>query len=78
MNDNTSEKSRLTLLGLGAMGSALARAWLADGHPLTVWNRTAGGVSAELLTPFMALMERRLADGHGDEDTTGVIGLLTR
>ncbi|TKK87437.1 NAD(P)-dependent oxidoreductase [Herbidospora galbida] len=32
----------LTLLGLGAMGTALARAWLAAGYPLTVWNRTAG------------------------------------
>ncbi|WP_416875473.1 NAD(P)-dependent oxidoreductase [Kitasatospora sp. SC0581] len=31
----------LTLLGLGAMGTALAGAWLAAGHPLTVWNRTA-------------------------------------
>ncbi|WP_316521950.1 NAD(P)-dependent oxidoreductase [Kitasatospora brasiliensis] len=31
----------LTLLGLGAMGTALAEAWLAAGHPLTVWNRTA-------------------------------------
>ncbi|MFB6634504.1 NAD(P)-dependent oxidoreductase [Streptomyces sp. NPDC056362] len=30
----------LSLLGLGAMGSALARTWLAAGHPLTVWNRT--------------------------------------
>lgn len=28
------------MLGLGAMGTALARAWLAAGHPLTVWNRT--------------------------------------
>lgn len=35
------EKSPLSLLGLGAMGTALARAWLAAGHPLTVWNRTA-------------------------------------
>ncbi|WP_371782773.1 NAD(P)-dependent oxidoreductase [Streptosporangium subroseum] len=42
MNDNTFEKSRLTLLGLGAMGTALARAWLAAEHPLTVWNRTSG------------------------------------
>lgn len=41
MNDNTSGKSRLTLLGLGAMGTALARTWLAAGHPLTVWNRTS-------------------------------------
>jgi 3-hydroxyisobutyrate dehydrogenase-like beta-hydroxyacid dehydrogenase len=41
MKDNNSEKSPLTLLGLGAMGTALARAWLASGHPLTVWNRTS-------------------------------------
>ncbi|MFD9729049.1 NAD(P)-dependent oxidoreductase [Streptomyces sp. NPDC059072] len=32
--------SPLSLLGLGAMGTALARTWLAAGHPLTVWNRT--------------------------------------
>lgn len=36
------------------------------------------GVSPELLTPWVALMERRLADGHGDEDTTGVVELLER
>jgi 3-hydroxyisobutyrate dehydrogenase-like beta-hydroxyacid dehydrogenase len=34
------DKPSLTLLGLGNMGAALARAWLAAGHPLTVWNRT--------------------------------------
>jgi 3-hydroxyisobutyrate dehydrogenase-like beta-hydroxyacid dehydrogenase len=34
------------------------------------------GVSAELLTPYMALMERWLAAGHGDEDGTGVVELL--
>ncbi|WP_235619028.1 NAD(P)-binding domain-containing protein [Embleya scabrispora] len=33
-------KTPLAVLGLGAMGGALARAWLAAGHPLTVWNRT--------------------------------------
>ncbi|MFB7911553.1 NAD(P)-dependent oxidoreductase [Kitasatospora sp. NPDC056076] len=37
----TSPETHVTLLGLGAMGTALARAWLAAGHPLTVWNRTA-------------------------------------
>ncbi|GAA1078273.1 NAD(P)-dependent oxidoreductase [Nocardiopsis metallicus] len=36
-----STKPRVVLLGLGAMGSALARTWLAAGHPVTVWNRTA-------------------------------------
>ncbi|WP_380277897.1 NAD(P)-binding domain-containing protein [Kitasatospora purpeofusca] len=38
---DTVSKTPLTLLGLGAMGTALAGAWLAAGHPLTVWNRTA-------------------------------------
>lgn len=31
-----------TLLGLGAMGRALAATALDDGHDLTVWNRTPG------------------------------------
>ncbi|MGW2850013.1 NAD(P)-binding domain-containing protein, partial [Streptomyces sp. NPDC001274] len=39
-------KAPLTLLGLGAMGTALARAWLAEGHPLTVWNRTPARAAA--------------------------------
>lgn len=40
MTDNTPQNA-LTLLGLGDMGTALARTWLAAGHHLTVWNRTA-------------------------------------
>ncbi|MFF8383257.1 NAD(P)-dependent oxidoreductase [Streptomyces kanasensis] len=36
----TPSPTPLTLLGTGDMGSALGRAWLAAGHPLTVWNRT--------------------------------------
>ncbi|TCC36991.1 NAD(P)-dependent oxidoreductase [Kribbella sindirgiensis] len=35
-------KTPVTVLGLGAMGTALARAYLAAGHPTTVWNRTPG------------------------------------
>lgn len=31
----------ITVLGLGAMGSAIARTFLDRGHPVTVWNRTA-------------------------------------
>ncbi|MFF9645112.1 NAD(P)-dependent oxidoreductase [Kitasatospora aureofaciens] len=49
MAQNTVEnvaKSPVTLLGLGAMGTALARAWLAAGHPLTVWNRSAARAEA--------------------------------
>ncbi|WP_277212654.1 NAD(P)-dependent oxidoreductase [Isoptericola croceus] len=36
----------MTVLGLGAMGSALAAATLAAGHPTTVWNRTPGRAEA--------------------------------
>ncbi|KPI20771.1 6-phosphogluconate dehydrogenase NAD-binding protein [Actinobacteria bacterium OV450] len=39
-------KRPLTLLGLGDMGTALARTWLAAGHPLTVWNRTPAKAAA--------------------------------
>ncbi|MFE3458832.1 NAD(P)-dependent oxidoreductase [Nocardiopsis aegyptia] len=49
MNDDTLDKPRVTVLGLGAMGTALARTWLAAGHPVTVWNRTAA--RAEALAP---------------------------
>ncbi|MGW0880619.1 NAD(P)-dependent oxidoreductase [Streptomyces sp. NPDC002671] len=43
MTDNSlsrNPRTSLTLLGTGAMGTALGRAWIAAGHPLTVWNRT--------------------------------------
>ncbi|MFJ2740554.1 NAD(P)-dependent oxidoreductase [Streptomyces sp. NPDC087440] len=41
--DNTASAPKLpvTVLGLGPMGQALARTFLAAGHPTTVWNRTA-------------------------------------
>lgn len=39
--------SEITAIGLGLMGSALARAIHASGHGLTVWNR-----SAEKMLPF--------------------------
>ncbi|MEV5173241.1 NAD(P)-binding domain-containing protein [Streptomyces flaveolus] len=53
MTDNSPSsgpRTPLTLLGTGAMGTALGRAWLAAGHPLTVWNRTperTAGLTAE-------------------------------
>ncbi|MBP5941802.1 NAD(P)-dependent oxidoreductase [Streptomyces acidiscabies] len=46
MTQNAVEKTSLTLLGLGAMGTELARAWLSAGHPLTVWNRTPSRAAA--------------------------------
>lgn len=42
--------SDVTVIGLGAMGSALAHAFLRAGHTITVWNRTQS--KAE---PFVAI-----------------------
>ncbi|MFD3419662.1 NAD(P)-dependent oxidoreductase [Streptomyces decoyicus] len=41
MDTHSTPKTPLTLLGLGDMGTALARAWLTTAHPLTVWNRSS-------------------------------------
>ncbi len=38
--------SEISVIGLGAMGSALARALIRRGHSVTVWNRTAEKASA--------------------------------
>ncbi|CAM5460185.1 NAD(P)-binding domain-containing protein [Streptomyces atroolivaceus] len=46
MTQKTVEKTPVTLLGLGAMGTELARTWLSAGHPLTVWNRTPARAAA--------------------------------
>ncbi len=40
----------LTVIGLGAMGGALAQAFLRAGHSITVWNRTPNKI-----TPFLDL-----------------------
>ncbi|GGS61467.1 6-phosphogluconate dehydrogenase [Planobispora rosea] len=40
------DRSPVSVLGLGAMGKALAGAFLDRGHPTTVWNRTAGRADA--------------------------------
>ncbi|TDB76239.1 NAD(P)-dependent oxidoreductase [Actinomadura sp. KC216] len=34
-------KSPVTVIGLGPMGAAMAATFLGNGHPTTVWNRTA-------------------------------------
>ncbi|ONF68711.1 NAD(P)-dependent oxidoreductase [Amycolatopsis keratiniphila] len=39
-------KTPVTVLGLGAMGTALVEALLTAGHPVTVWNRTASRTEA--------------------------------
>ncbi|MBN6052096.1 NAD(P)-dependent oxidoreductase [Nonomuraea sp. RK-328] len=41
MTATTDSPSQVTVLGLGSMGSAIARTLLARGYRTTVWNRTA-------------------------------------
>jgi 3-hydroxyisobutyrate dehydrogenase-like beta-hydroxyacid dehydrogenase len=42
----TTTQHTMSFLGLGEMGSALARAVLSAGHPTTVWNRSAAKTTA--------------------------------
>ena len=42
--------TEITIVGLGAMGSALAGAFLGAGHATTVWNRTSSKMD-----PLLAL-----------------------
>jgi 3-hydroxyisobutyrate dehydrogenase-like beta-hydroxyacid dehydrogenase len=46
----TTEKGTVTVIGLGLMGSALARAFSTAGYQLTVWNRTP-----EKTVPFQGI-----------------------
>jgi 3-hydroxyisobutyrate dehydrogenase-like beta-hydroxyacid dehydrogenase len=41
MSKPNAAQAPVTVLGLGLMGQALAAAFLKDGHPTTVWNRSA-------------------------------------
>ncbi|MET8796492.1 NAD(P)-binding domain-containing protein [Nocardia sp. NPDC004568] len=45
-------RTPVAVLGLGLMGSAIARAFLAAGHPTVVWNRT--GAKADALVELDA------------------------
>ncbi|MDA0636436.1 NAD(P)-binding domain-containing protein [Nonomuraea sp. MCN248] len=49
--------SDVTVIGLGPMGSAMARTFLAAGHDVTVWNRTASKAD-----PLVAEGARRAAE----------------
>ncbi|MEU4462758.1 NAD(P)-binding domain-containing protein [Streptomyces sp. NPDC024017] len=57
MDDRT--RTPVTVIGLGLMGQALARAFLEAGHPTTVWNRTA------------AKADRLVAEGARSAPTVG-------
>ena len=71
----TLRRPSITVLGLGAMGRALARAFLAAGHPTTVWNRSAG--RADSLATAGAL-EAATATEAVDRSQLTVMCLLDR
>ncbi|MBO1414729.1 NAD(P)-dependent oxidoreductase [Streptomyces sp. FH025] len=58
--DTDSGRTPLSVLGLGLMGQALAAAFLGQGHPTTVWNRTPS--KAEPLTAQGAQLARTVRD----------------
>lgn len=60
--------SRVAVIGLGAMGSALARAFVAAGHPTTVWNRTRA--RAEPLARLGATVGGTVEDAVAATDVT--------
>ena len=76
----------VTVIGLGPMGQAMARALMAGGHPVTVWNRTpsrADGLVAEGATradsPAAAVAASDLAilsltDYQAMDDILGPVG----
>lgn len=57
---DANEHPPVTVIGLGLMGSALARAFLDAGHPTTVWNRSSE--KAEALTTRGATRAASVAD----------------
>ncbi len=77
-NDNPpapQQPTSVTVVGLGAMGSALARALLAAGHPTTVWNRTPGRTAD--LVEAGAVVAATLADAIAASELT-VLCVLDR
>ncbi|WP_328711795.1 NAD(P)-dependent oxidoreductase [Nocardia salmonicida] len=67
---NNATETSVTVIGLGLMGQALAGAFLAAGHPTTVWNRTPA--KADRLVAEGA----RLAPTIGDALRAGSITII--
>lgn len=59
-------KRRITVLGTGRMGSALALGFFAQGHSVTVWNRTAS--KAEPLQAKGCHLARSVEDAVANAD----------
>jgi 3-hydroxyisobutyrate dehydrogenase-like beta-hydroxyacid dehydrogenase len=63
---NAERQMKIAFLGLGAMGSAVARLLVEKGYPMTVWNRTAG--AAEPLAQLGATVAQTPADAVREAD----------
>ncbi|MQA11811.1 MAG: NAD(P)-dependent oxidoreductase [Pseudonocardiaceae bacterium] len=68
MTNNTD--TPVTVIGLGLMGQALARAFLKAGHPTTVWNRTTSKADQ------LAAEGARLAPTVGDALKAGSLTII--
>ncbi|ADD41271.1 NAD(P)-dependent oxidoreductase [Stackebrandtia nassauensis] len=60
----SADKTPVTVVGLGNMGTALAQAFLDAGHPTTVWNRSPGRAAplAEAGAVHIASIAEAVAD----------------
>ena len=74
--------SDVSVVGLGSMGQTLARALLANGHRVTVWNRTAakaaplveaGAVAAPSAADAIAASPTILVCVHTHADTRAIL-----
>ncbi|MFC4127488.1 NAD(P)-dependent oxidoreductase [Nocardia rhizosphaerae] len=63
---NSGTTQRVSVIGLGAMGAALAQALLRGGHRVTVWNRTPA--KAEALVGDGAVLAATAADAMAASD----------
>ena len=64
--------SPVTVIGLGAMRSALAYANIVE-------TCKAQGIGVEMIAPMRELIdERRIADGHEADEVSGLIELIGR
>ncbi|HET6290970.1 MAG TPA: NAD(P)-binding domain-containing protein [Amycolatopsis sp.] len=68
MTDNAN--TPISVVGLGLMGTALARAFLTAGHPTTVWNRTAAKAGS------LVAEGARLAPSIGEALGSGGVTIL--
>src|SRR5260221_11320699 len=67
-------RSPVTVIGTGTMGSALGRALLAAGHPVTAWNRTPGRAAPLASAGASIAADPAVAVQASDPGLSGVSG----